>query len=162
MMATNHTANYNLNQWEATDPVLRTDFNEDNSKLEAALTALNTTAQQHTAQLAQQSAQLAVCGNITFTTTSYVGTGRGKTSSLTFSQKPIFIYICGPEEGANLFLMQGQTQSMGHGSLGSYSNNTVTWDGNSVSWISMIDNESSQCNRKDVTYLVLAFLDAGT
>lgn len=161
-MATNHTTNFHLNQWEPADQVLRTDFNEDNAKLETALTAHNTTIQQHTAQLAQQAAQLAGCGNITFVTTSYVGTGRGNTSTLTFSKKPIFIYICGPEEGANLFLMQGQTKSMGHGRLETYANNKVTWDGNSVSWISMFDNESAQCNTKDITYLVLAFLDAGT
>ena len=36
-MSTNHTTNYNLNQWEATDKVLRTDFNEDNAKIDAAL-----------------------------------------------------------------------------------------------------------------------------
>ena len=36
-MSTNHTTNYNLNQWEATDKVLRTEFNEDNAKIDAAL-----------------------------------------------------------------------------------------------------------------------------
>ena len=36
-MSTNHTTNYDLCQWEATDQVLRTDFNEDNAKLDAAL-----------------------------------------------------------------------------------------------------------------------------
>ena len=39
-MAANYTANYNLCQWEATDQVLRTDFNQDNAKLEAALSSL--------------------------------------------------------------------------------------------------------------------------
>lgn len=39
-MASNHTQHYGLCQWEATDQVLRTDFNEDNAKLEAALKAL--------------------------------------------------------------------------------------------------------------------------
>ena len=36
-MASNHTSNYGLSQWEATDAVLRTDFNEDNAKIDAAL-----------------------------------------------------------------------------------------------------------------------------
>ena len=36
-MATNQTTNYHLNQWEPTDQVLRTDFNADNAKLDAAL-----------------------------------------------------------------------------------------------------------------------------
>ena len=36
-MAANQTTNYQLNQWEATDQVLRTDFNADNAKVDAAL-----------------------------------------------------------------------------------------------------------------------------
>ena len=36
-MASNQTANYGLNQWEATDQVVRADFNADNAKIDAAL-----------------------------------------------------------------------------------------------------------------------------
>ena len=36
-MASNHTQHYGLCQWEATDAVLRTDFNEDNQKIDTAL-----------------------------------------------------------------------------------------------------------------------------
>lgn len=36
-MASNHTQHYGLSQWEDTDQVLRTDFNEDNTRLDAAL-----------------------------------------------------------------------------------------------------------------------------
>lgn len=36
-MATNHTANYNLSQWETGDLIQRTDFNGDNAKIDAAL-----------------------------------------------------------------------------------------------------------------------------
>ena len=39
-MASNHTQHYGLCQWEATDAVLRTDFNEDNTKIEAAFAAM--------------------------------------------------------------------------------------------------------------------------
>ena len=38
-MSTNHTTNYDLNQWEASDKVLRTEFNSDNAKIDAALKA---------------------------------------------------------------------------------------------------------------------------
>lgn len=41
-MASNHTQQYGLCQWEATDQVLRTDFNADNQKIEAALIRANT------------------------------------------------------------------------------------------------------------------------
>ena len=37
----NTTANYQLNQWEAGDRVLRTDFNGDNTKIDAALMGAN-------------------------------------------------------------------------------------------------------------------------
>ena len=40
-MSTNHTTNYDLCQWEATDQVLHTDFNEDNAKIDAALNTLS-------------------------------------------------------------------------------------------------------------------------
>ena len=36
-MASGQTTNFGLNQWAAEDPVLRTDFNQDNAKLDAAL-----------------------------------------------------------------------------------------------------------------------------
>jgi len=38
-MPSNFTPNYQLNQWEADDRVLRVDFNEDNAKLDAAIKA---------------------------------------------------------------------------------------------------------------------------
>ena len=34
-MASNYTTNYQLNQWEPTDQVQRTDFNADNAKIDA-------------------------------------------------------------------------------------------------------------------------------
>lgn len=40
MASTNKTANYSLNQWVGTDPVLMEDFNADNAKIDAALAAL--------------------------------------------------------------------------------------------------------------------------
>ena len=38
-MASSYTSNYQLCQWEGTDKVLRTDFNGDNAKIDAALKA---------------------------------------------------------------------------------------------------------------------------
>lgn len=40
-MSTNATQNYALNQWEPSDKVLRTEFNADNAKVDAALLALS-------------------------------------------------------------------------------------------------------------------------
>ena len=36
-MASGYTANYQLNQWEGTDKVLREEFNQDNAKIDTAL-----------------------------------------------------------------------------------------------------------------------------
>ena len=40
-MSTNHTPNYSLCQWEAEDKVLRTEFNADNAKIDAAIKAVD-------------------------------------------------------------------------------------------------------------------------
>ena len=39
-MASNYTENYGLCQWEATDQVLREEFNQDNQKIDAALSGM--------------------------------------------------------------------------------------------------------------------------
>lgn len=40
-MASNHTSNYNLNQWKGADKVLREEFNADNQKIDTALKGLS-------------------------------------------------------------------------------------------------------------------------
>ena len=39
-MASNYTENYGLCQWEATDNFVRTEFNQDNARLDSALDQL--------------------------------------------------------------------------------------------------------------------------
>ena len=39
-MASNYTTNYNLCQWQTSDKVLRTEFNADNAKIDAAIAAV--------------------------------------------------------------------------------------------------------------------------
>lgn len=41
-MASNYTENFGLCQWEATDAVLRTEFNEDNAKIDSVLSRIGT------------------------------------------------------------------------------------------------------------------------
>lgn len=73
-MASNRTEHYDLCQWEATDQVLRTDFNEDNAKVDAAL--------QGAADLAQAAQTLAEAAyspeNSPFAVGSYTGDGTAK------------------------------------------------------------------------------------
>ena len=44
-MASNYTEHYDLCQWEPTDAVQRVEFNQDNTKLDAALAELETAKQ---------------------------------------------------------------------------------------------------------------------
>lgn len=71
-MASNYTENFGLCQWEATDQVLRTEFNEDNTKIDMALAAIPTL----------------VAG-------TYVGNGSAsQTISLGFTPKAVFFSPC--------------------------------------------------------------------
>ena len=87
-MATNQTTNYQLNQWEPTDQVLRTDFNADNAKVDAALAdlaenkadqadldALSGAVTGLASTVAGHTTALTALGNCEIQVTSYVGTG---------------------------------------------------------------------------------------
>lgn len=72
-MATNHTEHCLLSQWEPDDQVLRTDFNADHAKLDAALGALT-------------------AGQLQMSTGKYQGDGTYQ-FSVTFPFQPKFLYI---------------------------------------------------------------------
>lgn len=61
-MASNYTEKYGLCQWEATDAVLRTDFNEDNQKIDAALKTQAGNISNLTAQMAGKASTATVSG----------------------------------------------------------------------------------------------------
>lgn len=155
-MATNHTSNYQLNQWEPTDQVLRTDFNEDNVKLDSALNGLSTTAKQHGTQISQINQKLPTLGNCQIYQTTYVG-NEEKTISFTFPHKPMLIFVIGQTSAATLFAQQGVSVAAGRSSdLHGY--NDFSWSGNSVSWTAL-EAPIYQCNKKGESYLLLALLD---
>ena len=91
-MSTNHTPNFNLCQWEPSDPVLRTDFNEDNAKLDSLL-------QGHRSLIQQNKAALTTLQNTAYTTSfqavvfgSYVGDGtQYRTISLGFRPRAVLV-----------------------------------------------------------------------
>lgn len=64
-MASGQTTNYGLNQWAAEDKVIRTEFNEDNAKIDAALSTMPK-----------------------FITGSYVGTGTQETIHYPIGARP--------------------------------------------------------------------------
>ena len=72
----NRTTNYNLCQFEETDRVRRTDFNEDNAKIDAAVKAVDRRVEGLEASKADKTALAAVEGKISrIVTGTYAGTG---------------------------------------------------------------------------------------
>ena len=117
-MASKHTERFGLCQWEAEDQVLRSDFNADNAKVEAAL---------------------ALCPRIAVG--SYEGTGtygQANPNSLTFDFAPKLVVITRNAVGSSgqgTVLVGGQTKSSGIGHSSSNSLSLyLTWEGNTVSW----------------------------
>ena len=72
-MSTNKTTHYQLNQWEPEDKVLRTEFNEDNQKIDAALGTIP---------------------KIQFGTYTGTGTENGDTLFISLGFTPKAVYVC--------------------------------------------------------------------
>ena len=149
-MSTNHTTNYNLNQWEATDKVLRTDFNEDNAKIDAALKASADVA-------AAAAAAAALCGNCQIETQSYTGTGTHGAASptrITFSKPPLLFIIV-----SNLYAVAFGSSFLNNcvvAYTNSIGNCTATWSGNTVA-LSSDSFANTQMNGENRIYQVIAF-----
>ena len=81
-MASKQTEHYGLSQWEATDTVVRADFNADNETIDAALNALSA----------------AVAAGVKIQSGTYAGSGgygSGKPCKLTFDFVPKLVFILG-------------------------------------------------------------------
>ena len=148
-MATNHTTNYQLCQWEATDKVLRTDFNQDNQKIDAALAALEQGK-----------------GNCLVVSGSYTGTGEygaGHPNQLTFDFVPLVIFLDISRRHSynsipeHYILHRACTSFVAPGTTNG--SNTLTWTETSVSWYYTSTDEDGpqrQFNQNGVTYHYLA------
>ena len=102
-MASNFTENYGLCQWEATDQVRREEFNQDNTKVDAALNAL---AEKDTALESAVSAIASAAGNCQMELITYTGTGTpdaGNAKQVVFAHLPDIFIISG-----DLAIMIGQ------------------------------------------------------
>jgi len=162
-----HTTNYNLSQWDAADRILRTDFNADNAKIDAALRSLSSsvsgkasasTVNSLSQTVAQHTTSLAKKGNCLFYATSYTGKGTygdANRCSLSFPHKPWVVFVT--FSGSLMTMIQGAggapiTES-------GASSNIVYWSGNSVQWFNT-QNANWQMNRSQSKYFVVALLDA--
>lgn len=166
-MASNHTPNYGLSQWERSDKVQMEDFNADNTKIDAALGALGTALNGKASASAldglsrtvsQQASALGGKGNCILYSTTHTGTGEyGKDhpSSLTFPHRPMVVFLTTGRYILTLIrdapMALCDSQGGGNGMV------TVTWSERSVQWYS-IDNSYTQMNVG--TCSVVALLDA--
>ena len=181
-MASNHTTNYNLNQWEATDKVLRTDFNEDNAKIDAALkghadgiaaletavaakaaaatvTALSQTVAQKADQADLEDLE-SRAGNCEMELFTYTGTGShgsGSPTEITFSVRPDLFIIGGDR---TLLFGRGGVSRTILASEDFINDQTASWSGTKLS----IENNISaryQMNGQGASYWVLGLKQKG-
>lgn len=121
------TSNYNLNQWEATDPIRREAFNADNAAIDMALAAM--------------AAGMSSC-RVAYG--SYDGTneyGAESPVTLSFDFKPLLVVVSDDKYGTDssnpMVLCHGQSMGL---SVCGYQNDsvsstmTVSWGSDSVSW----------------------------
>ena len=175
-MASNYTSNYQLCQWKETDKVLRTEFNADNAKIDAAIAAVDSrvssvsggkasisalnsvksTVDSLVQTVAEHTSELAKKGNCQLYATSYTGDGGYGSSSwnsLTFPHKP-FAVVVAQGTGA-LLLFQGV---QGGAKAGGSDGVIAQWSGNTVKWYHHLSAQA-QMNERTYTYLVFALLE---
>ncbi|USF27456.1 hypothetical protein N510_002402 [Firmicutes bacterium ASF500] len=110
----NRTTNYNLCQFEETDRVRRTDFNEDNAKLDAAVKAVDRRVDSLDGSKASTSALNALTGRVTvleqarFHIGSYVGNGaENRVIALPWAPSFMILFSSFGNDDAILFLAPG-------------------------------------------------------
>lgn len=160
-MASNYTENYGLCQWEATDQVLRTEFNEDNAKIDTELLNLR----EKNAALEDLVQKCGNCQIYTITYTGNGGSGKGSPNSLTFPTTPVLVLISGGQ-----FTTLGTTAersamiiSGGHMLCSSTDGIQIcptTWsaDKKTVSWYAINASADEQLNILNTIYTAFVFL----
>ena len=136
------TANYQLNQWEDSDRVRRSDFNADNAKLDSALAAL-------------------AAASPNFVVGTYVGTGTYGSSNpntLTFSFKPklAIIFTSEIQYGKLLLAPYNTGQKMLY-LIDSNNRVYAQWSGNTLTWSVLENSAEGQLNSSGMTYYYIAF-----
>ena len=166
-MASNYTSNYGLCQWEPSDKVLRSEFNGDNAKLDAAIKAvdsrvdgkasnsalnsLKNTVNSLSTTITGQGNTLEKKGNCQVVVSTYTGDGKNSRTH-TFPKKPVMFFIIG---NALMFVGYGSTWAMNHD--GSFAINTA-WSGASVTLsVNAITNQARAiANVNGKTYQIIA------
>ena len=154
------TENYQLNQWDAADPFRREDFNADNAKLDAALAALQQTAEskadaEDVAALAAGLGSGGANARIAFGTYTGDGTcGSTAPTSLSVDFIPILVLVedeTASKTKASATFMRSMTT--GYNGLGSLV--YLTWGDTGLSWYydtSTVVSAAAQMNAAGEVY----------
>ena len=91
-MASNHTEHFSLNQWLPDDQVKRTDFNEDNAKIDAALNDLSGGLAEKATTAALETVSKKLAAMPCLVTGTYTGDGTdSRLISLGFQPKALLV-----------------------------------------------------------------------
>ena len=148
-MATNHTTNYNLNLWEANDKFVREEFNENTTKLDAAIKAeadARSTAVNAINSALSGKARIAVgtyTGNDNATQTIYVG----------FTPRAVLVTYCSGSITTETGTYGGLAVSGGPTQINSVEGIAVTSGGFKVAYNS---SQAVYTNRSGYSYHYLA------
>lgn len=132
-MSTNHTVNYQLSQWEATDPVLREDFNADNRKIEKALRERNILAIDHI----------------------YEGDGEDGVG-LNPYRRNLMVFLVG--DSHSLLMVRPATTAVCYSATGEAALVNVTWSEMGVTWTSANSDPAMICNKSGAKYACIQVL----
>ena len=158
-----HTPNYQLSQRMESDRIQRIDFNDDNTKIDAALADLKSSKAEKSvlnalsAAVAGNTAALAGKGNCQVRKIEYTGNGLyGSDNPTTWTFEnctPLLVTVANAPSNTILRMINGITNTQLTGS-GAWA--TVNWSGNSVSWYGA--TASVQMNASGATYVMVAIL----
>lgn len=153
-MASNYTENYGLCQWEATDQVLREEFNQDNKKVDAALRELTEKDVSLEEKNTLLEAALSKCGNCRMYTTTYTGQGGSVAKqSIAFPWLPLVVIIMGAD---GYTMITTPEQKMIFVNPSSVYDFPATWTGNTLSWETK-NYGANRMNELNMLYRVVAF-----
>ena len=161
-MASNYTEHYDLCQWEPTDQILRTDFNADNAKTDAALKTLADKDTELEEKDTLLETAISRCGNCKMEAVQFTGNGTDSVAII-FSQKPAFFVIVVKEaiifsDGTADTATTLEYDSVLHGAgIGSQK---ITWNGGTAT-LSVGSNLQKYFNESGTTYHALAFYMLG-
>ena len=156
-MASNYTEHYGLCQWEATDQVLREEFNQDHVKIDETLKTL---ADKDLALESAMTTVAAAAGNCQMELITYTGTGTygtGKATKITFSQIPDVYFIVGDSAlvtglgGNKTSLMVAQDKMYDESFV---DDTNVTWNDTQITLVNNMDARY-QMNSQSKQYWVL-------